>query len=94
MVIASWPAKRVTHWVTLLRARAIENQAYVIGVNRIGTDPYYGYPGCSLIVDPQGEIVAEAGEKQGAIGAELDLVSLRSYRNGLPFLKDLLRSLE
>src|SRR5262245_57761785 len=49
-VIANWPDKRVHHWLALLQARAIENQAYVVGVNRIGTDPYYHYAGRSLIV--------------------------------------------
>ena len=88
-VIASWPDKRLQHWVTLLQARAIENQAYVVGVNRIGADPYYGYGGRSLIVSPQGEIVADAGVSEGWISAELDLLSLRKYRAGLPFLDDL-----
>jgi predicted amidohydrolase len=88
-VIANWPDKRIHHWIRLLQARAVENQAYVLGVNRIGTDPYYNYPGRSLIIDPQGEILADAGEAEGAISAELDLELLRKYRQGLPFLEDL-----
>jgi omega-amidase len=88
-VIASWPDKRIHHWVTLLQARAIENQAYVVGVNRIGDDPYYRYAGRSLIVSPQGEILADAGGSEGWISAELDLAALRKYRTGLPFLYDL-----
>ena len=63
-VIANWPAKRVSHWVALLQALAIENQAYVVGVNRVGNDPKLGYPGRSLIVDPQGEIVAEGSDRE------------------------------
>jgi omega-amidase len=89
VVIANWPEKRILHWVRLLQARAIENQAYVIGVNRIGTDPYYHYPGRSLIVDPHGEILADAGPDEGTIRASLDLATLRKYREGLPFLKDM-----
>jgi predicted amidohydrolase len=88
-VIANWPEKRIQHWIRLLQARAIENQAYVVGVNRVGSDPYYGYPGRSLIVDPQGEILADAGEREGFIRANLDLANLRKYREGLPFLADL-----
>src|ERR1051325_1100562 len=88
-VIASWPDKRIHHWVALLQARAIENQAYVIGVNRIGKDPYYAYCGRSLIVDPQGTILADAGSAEGFISAQLDLPNLRKYREGLPFLADL-----
>lgn len=88
-VIANWPEKRIQHWVRLLQARAIENQAYVIGVNRMGQDPSYTYGGRSVIVDPQGEILADAGGREDFIQAELDLASLRKYRAGLPFLADL-----
>lgn len=88
-VIANWPEKRIQHWICLLQARAIENQAYVVGVNRVGSDPYYTYPGRSLIVDPQGEIQADAGEREGFVLAKLDLANLRKYRDGLPFLADL-----
>jgi omega-amidase len=90
-VIANWPEKRIHHWVRLLQARAIENQAYVVGVNRVGSDPFYAYPGRSLIIDPQGEIMADAGNREGFIRAELDLATLRKYREGLPFLADLRR---
>jgi len=91
VVIANWPEKRIQHWVRLLQARAIENQAYVIGVNRIGRDPYYVYNGRSLIVDPHGEIMADAGDRECCISARLDLASLRKYREGLPFLADMRR---
>lgn len=89
VVIANWPEKRVLHWVRLLQARAIENQAFVVGVNRIGRDPHYEYPGRSLVVDPHGEIVADAASAEGCIRADLDLGGLRQYRQGLPFLEDL-----
>ncbi|MCW5554582.1 MAG: carbon-nitrogen family hydrolase [Verrucomicrobiae bacterium] len=89
VVIANWPAKRIQHWTRLLQARAIENQAYVVGVNRVGTDPHYAYCGRSLIIDPHGEILADAGEGEGVIQVKLDLASLRKYREGLPFLADL-----
>lgn len=88
-VIANWPGKRIHHWVRLLQARAIENQTYVAGVNRVGSDPFYAYPGRSLIIDPQGEIITDAGDREGVIRAELDLAILRKYREGLPFLADL-----
>jgi predicted amidohydrolase len=88
-VIANWPEKRIQHWVRLLQARAIENQAYVLAVNRVGSDSFYSYPGRSLIVDPQGEILADAGEHEGFIQTTLDLANLRKYREGLPFLTDM-----
>lgn len=89
VVIASWPEKRVSHWVRLLQARAIENQAYVVGANRVGRDPYYTYAGRSVIIDPQGEITADAGNTEGFIRGQLDLTGLRKYREGLPFLADM-----
>ncbi len=88
-VIASFPAKRASHWIRLLQARAIENQAYVVGVNRVGTDPFYAYNGHSVIVDPHGDILADAGESEGCVSAALDLDMLRQYRKGLPFLEEL-----
>ena len=54
------------HWLRLLQARAIENQAYVVGANRVGSDPYYTYNGRSVIIDPQGEIVADARDGKAA----------------------------
>jgi predicted amidohydrolase len=88
-VIANFPEKRSHHWITLLQARAIENQAYVVGVNRVGLDPFYTYGGRSLIVNPAGEIIADAGSREGCISAALDLENLKKYRAGLPFLNDL-----
>lgn len=88
-VIANFPEKRVQHWVRLLQARAIENQAYVVGANRVGSDPYYTYSGRSVIIDPQGEILADAGNCEGCVSAQLDLAGLRRYREGLPFLADM-----
>jgi predicted amidohydrolase len=88
-VIASWPARRVDHWTALLKARAIENQAYVIGVNRCGQDPYLSYTGSSVIFDPSGKVIAEASDQEGALSAELSLPDLLEYRRMLPFLADL-----
>jgi omega-amidase len=89
VVIANFPEKRVQHWLTLLQARAIENQAYVLGVNRVGTDPHYTYSGRSMLVNPQGGIMADAGTSEGWLSGELDLENLHKYRTGLPFLSDL-----
>jgi predicted amidohydrolase len=87
--IASWPDKRIAHWVKLLQARAIENQCYVVGVNRVGTDPDHRYCGRSLVVDYFGEIIADAGAGEGVLTATLDRVALDQYRASLPFLKDI-----
>lgn len=88
VVIANWPIARVEHWVTLCRARAIENQAYVIAVNRCGRDPRYVYPGRSLVVDPKGEILTDAGDAEGVIEATVDPALVRSWRADFPALVD------
>ena len=88
-VIASWPAARSDHWHTLLRARAIENQAYVVGVNRCGDDPAVHYSGGSVIFGPKGEVLAQAGAEDGTIAADLDLIALRDYRRAFPSLADI-----
>ncbi len=88
-VMASWPATRHHHWVKLLYARAIENQAYVVGVNRCGWDPKSEHAGGSMIIDPQGYLIAEAGNSEGVISAEISLSDLLGYREKLPFLNDI-----
>ena len=85
VVPANWPAARVHHWRTLLVARAIENQAWVIGVNRAGNDPTpLEYPGASLVVDPRGEVIAEADAGEQVLSVELDPRGLRSWREKFP----------
>jgi len=86
VVIANWPIVRVDHWTTLLRARAIENQAYVIGVNRSGSDPNLQYPGSSLIAGPKGELLAQAGSEASIIRAQLDREALLQWRRDFPAL--------
>ncbi len=88
VVIANWPQVRIEHWVTLLRARAIENQAYAVGVNRIGKDPTHEYPGRSMVVDPRGNVVFDARDREGVFEVELDLASLRAWREEFPALRD------
>ena len=88
-VIANWPKPRQAHWLALLKARAIENQAYVIGVNRCGRDPKLAYSGRSQILNPHGEVMADAGEDEGVITVDLNLDALTTYRQEFPALADL-----
>lgn len=88
-VIACWPQPREVHWVVLLKARAIENQAYVVAVNRCGKDPTLAYSGRSMIVDPRGNVMADAGTSEGTICAELDHQLLENYRSDFPALADI-----
>jgi predicted amidohydrolase len=89
VVIAEWPQERDAHWLALLKARAIENQAYVVGVNRTGRDAKLSYIGHSQIIDPRGEILAAAGEGEEIIQAEVALEPLVEYRRRFPALEDM-----
>jgi predicted amidohydrolase len=64
VVLGCWPKSRINHWVTLLKARAIENQSYVVGVNRIGKDKDLEYGGRTMVVSPLGEILADGAERK------------------------------
>lgn len=85
---AAWPASRRFAWQTLLRARAIENEAYVIGANRTGSDPTVGYSGDSAILDFRGQTLAEIGDDEGVITAELDPNELEHFREKFPVFRD------
>jgi omega-amidase len=89
VVIASWPSMRDDHWVTLLKARAIENQSYVVGVNRCGRDPKHYHSGRSLVYDTQGRVIADAGSEEGWIEAQLELQPLLDWRRSFPALSDM-----
>jgi len=89
VVIASWPVKRHHHWLTLLQARAIENLAFVIGVNRCGIDPQFTYNGRSVVVSPHGHIIADAGEQERVLGARIDPVEVSQWREQFPALRDM-----
>ena len=88
VVSALWPVKRQQHWLTLLQARAIENQACVIGVNRTGAEPQYSYAGRSVVVDPHGLIIADAGEQERVLAAMLDAGEVTAWRRDFPALRD------
>jgi len=88
LVIASWPAARQAHWDALLRARAIENQLYVLGVNRAGQGGGLEYTGGSAIFDPMGQVLAHAGDRENLILAEIDTDEVARIRAEMPFLKD------
>ena len=85
---ANWPDKRILAWDTLLRARAIENQCYAIGVNRAGNDEWGFYPGHSAIITPYGETLVQTDEQPQMTSAELDLEQLARFRAKFPVLQD------
>ena len=88
IVPANWPSVRRQHWITLLDARAIENQAFVMGVNRVGTGGSLVYEGDSRIVGPFGEVLAEAGPGETILYADVDPQVVVDIRSTYPFLQD------
>jgi predicted amidohydrolase len=89
VVPANWPAARREHWRALLVARAIENQAYVVGVNRVGTGAGLEYAGDSLVVSPWGEVLADgAGGREAVLTADVEPAVVASVRERYPFLAD------
>lgn len=88
LVVANWPAPRREHWRALLRARAIENQAYLVACNRVGTGDGVSYAGDSAIIDPLGRTLVEAGHAETVIVADVDPDELRRIRVRFPFLAD------
>jgi predicted amidohydrolase len=88
VVVANWPSSRRAHWQALLVARAIENQAYVVGVNRVGEGGGLHYSGDSRIVDPLGEILAAGAGGETILLADVDPVVVAETRKRFPFLAD------
>ncbi|HZC34679.1 MAG TPA: carbon-nitrogen family hydrolase [Chthoniobacterales bacterium] len=88
IVVANWPKVRESHWCTLLQARAIENQAFVAGVNRCGRDPNCDYSGRSCIFGLAGELIVDAGENESLVSSELNWETVRDHRKRFPALSD------
>ncbi|MFE8703584.1 carbon-nitrogen family hydrolase [Cytobacillus sp. FJAT-54145] len=87
-VVAEWPLARLSHWRSLLIARAIENQCYVIACNRSGADPNNVFAGHSMIIDPWGDVVAEASEAEEILTGEIDLEKVKEVRSMIPIFAD------
>ena len=89
LVSAQWPVTRIEHWDLLLRARAIENQAFVVGCNRTGSTEDYTFPGHSAIIAPDGNVMIQADDSEGIWQTEITIDILYNYRKTLPFLYDI-----
>lgn len=88
LIVANWPQKRREHWQTLLRARAIENQAWVVGLNRVGEGGGIVYSGDSMIIDPWGEVVCAASRDETTLQANIDPARVSEARRKFPVLAD------
>ncbi len=89
IIIANWPVDRIEHWRHLLKARAIENQCFVAGVNRVGTTGKLKYNGWSSLYNPMGDEVIGIENEEGIFTAEIDIADVEKLRNELPFLDDI-----
>lgn len=89
IIVASWPESRRYAWDTLVRARAIENQCFVLAVNRNGDDPNCSYNGGSALIGPKGETIAAAADgREQLLDTELDMQELEDFRSAFPVLED------
>lgn len=86
--VAQWPTSRLTHWQVLLRARAIENQVFMIGVNRVGESLGTPFPGSSMVIDPFGEVLLAGGEQEQIYTVRLDLQRVEQMRKKIPVFQD------
>lgn len=87
-VPAQFPAVRIDHWKTLLKARAIENHIFTVGCNRTGKDKRYEYPGESAVYDPSGRAVEKADHKEGILACTVDLNKIKEANEIIPIQKD------
>ena len=87
--IANWPDARIEHWRTLLKARAIENQCYAVGVNRVGNDTKLHYNGFTSLFDPMGKEILAIENRETMVTTEIDTSYVKEVRKKLPFLNDM-----
>ncbi|TKC19471.1 carbon-nitrogen family hydrolase [Robertmurraya kyonggiensis] len=85
---AEWPKKRIDHWQLLLQARAIENQCYIVAVNRVGNDPNNEFNGHSMVIAPWGELLVSKNEEEGIFYANIDMDEVDRVRSTIPVFQD------
>jgi omega-amidase len=89
LVTAQWPFERISHWKTLLQARAVENQMFVVAANRSGSDPQLKYGGCSRVIAPFGNILAESDDNlPSTFIADIDHSEMKKYRDSIFYLNE------
>ena len=88
VVVANWPTSRREHWRTLLTARAVENQCYVVGVNRVGTARGLDHSGDSMVVGPGGQVLASASVNEMTLIVDVSPARVEAIRKEFPFLAD------
>ena len=87
-IAANWPDERIQHWEILLKARAIENQCYIAGVNRTGWGNGIKYSGASMVVDPLGNVISQVGSEEALIICDINLEKVYNIRDSFKLKKD------
>src|SRR5699024_12282283 len=87
--VAQWPSVRLDHWIALLKARAIENDMFVVGCNTCGDDGKTEYAGNSMIINPNGEIIDQLNDKEGRLSCSLNLDEVVKQREAISVFKNL-----
>ena len=85
---AEWPQKRIDHWQLLLQARAIENQCFIVAVNRVGSDPNNVFNGHSMVIAPWGQVLLSGETREGIYYVNLDLEEVARVRKTIPVYQD------
>ena len=88
VIPTGWPAARLEHWQILTRARAIENQVFLLGCNQVGTQEGVELAGHSVVIDPWGQVIAEAGTEEEVLTVDIDLSLVARIRDEFPVLRD------
>lgn len=88
IVAANWPKSRENHWIALLRARAIENQCYIVGINRVGEGDGIEYNGGSLFIDPNGDMLNDITSNEGLIIRDIDISEVKKIREAFEIKND------
>lgn len=88
LVVAVWPQRRIYHWSQLLIARAIENQCFIAGVNKVGESEGVIFGGGSAVIDPMGEVLVQGGDSEGFLITSIDLTEVPRIRHWMPVFED------
>jgi predicted amidohydrolase len=89
LIVAEWPERRIAHWSILLQARAIENQMFIAGVNKVGCSQGTKLGGCSAVIDPWGDFVVKGDDTDTLLTAEIDTSEAEKARRTIPVFRDL-----
>ena len=89
LFVAQWPSSRLDHWLSLLKARAIENDIFIVACNSCGDDGHTNYAGNSIVINPNGEILGHLDDKEGVLTTHIDVDLVDQQREYIPVFRNL-----